>query len=390
MTVTTANGQPAPLPVSAQLELPAAAPAPPAQPLTILKRSDPAATDSWVILDRGTSPAPLDHLRVQLADTKFSQALRIEAGDNLDSFVSAGSPQLLFQALRSGDLVTLDTVTCTVGHSRYLRLTLPGGGALKIDSVSGWWAPPSSQLYLVAATLGPMHHDAVSGSNVWPLLLTDPRLPLARLKLSAAPSGNGQSRNIRLVRLNADGSVLSSGASYPWAQQLTDGGVQRDERWLDVPPAVEPQPYGIAVADGQDPPLQLSSVVAYAAEVCLTCTAPAQGELQLQIRPATMSAIPTQPAAVAPGAPSAGEPAAGQTGAGGPTPALATRVIDGEFNSLEPLTTAAPAPAASPAKAPFKLPFRLPAWTSAVTFGVPGVLLLLWGLSLLRRPRVTV
>jgi hypothetical protein len=240
-----------------------------------------------------------------------------------------------------------------------------------------------------------MHADAVTGNSIWPLLLAEPRLPLVRFKLSASAESDGEARNVRLVRLDKSSAVVDSSPATAWVQRLKNGTMVHDQRWLDLPPEVRPEAWGIAVADGKDPPVQLKSVDAYAAEVCLTCVQPAQGELRLRVNAAPPLADPSAAPASAPGPapqlPATGGAAAAQRSAA-PGALQAQAVIDGEITALQPLA-AATATGTAPSRSgrtaqPGRPAFRLPGWLPVVGFTVPGLLLLLLGTSLLRRPRV--
>lgn len=240
---------------------------------------------------------------------------------------------------------------------------------------------PGWPLYTIDAAYLPSRSGPDTGSNYWPLLVQDNRLPLAKLKLVAArpESGTPFPKAVDIVRLAEDGGVLRSLASGVVSPEGVPGA---EPNWFVLQPESAPESWAVEVhenlgsGDADTPMLHLTKVDAYAAEVFIRVALPQAAELRLRVYPLDPAAEPSNP-----------------------TPeelALAeadTPELYGELRSLTPFT---PELETQPADAGrLKLPDlaglpklpAMPGWLPALVLGVAGVLLLLLGIRLMQPPR---
>jgi hypothetical protein len=249
-------------------------------------------------------------------------------------------------------------------------------------------------VYTFPAAFGPSRSEVTTNDSFWPLLLPDNRWPLVKLKLVAtSPAGSTPlAKAVDIVRLDDAGRARRSLASGVVAPTGLPGA---QPNWFTLAPESGSETWAVQVHErlgtggvAQQPGsfLQLSRVDAYAAEVLLHLTVPAQGTLQLRVnqagRPAA-AADSAQASGTAPPSATAAVPVPSATSA---TSAVQAVAVDAEFASLRPLSAEEQARQAEPAsERSTAADWRgLPGWAPALGLGLLGALLLWWGLRLLR------
>jgi hypothetical protein len=341
------------------------APAVPAEPepvqLTLVRQSDPAAGTLEAVLDRGLAPEPLDHLRLYFASLHVLGLASLASSDDDETYTACGEPQVVWQDIQGGTVLRLTEIVCQPGTARYLRLRLPAAGGARLDHAEGWLAPEDTRtLYEVPAALGAMRETNSAGEHLWPLELPDNGLALAKLKVIA--SAPGAVRRISVVRLQQDGQSYTTAGEALWVDGLKAGGKQRTQKWIEVSDSGTERPWAVVVADEGFDPLPVSGVQAYAAEYWLYFTMPEARPLELWLAPALST----------------------------PEPALALgidAVYAGEVSELD--LRHVPAPEAPPSLTRDwldRLDPLLSRWGRLSAFALGGLVLLIIGLLLTRRP----
>lgn len=340
-------------------------PQPPASaqpiPLTLLRQSDPADATLSAVLDRGADPAPLDHLRLYFAGLSVLGLVDTAASADDQEYSPCAEPQVVWQSIQGGTVSRLTDLSLNPGAARYLRLRIPAASGVQLERAEGWLAPEDPRtLYEVPATLGAMRDGTDPGEHLWPLEFEDNAVALAKLKVVAdAP---GQARRLDVVRLQQDGLHYTSAGEGLWADRLTAGGKQRSEKWLSVDDSGGGRPWALVVADEGMDALPVSGVQAYAAEYWLYFTMPDIGPLELWL-----SAAP------------ATEPLTAEQ--------RAAAVFAGEINLLNLSWTPPP-----PVQPGFgrdwleRLTPLLHSWGRLSAFALGGLVLIIIGMVLLRRP----
>jgi hypothetical protein len=341
------------------------APAVPAEPepvqLTLVRQSDPAAGTLEAVLDRGLAPEPLDHLRLYFASLHVLGLASLASSDDDETYTACGEPQVVWQDIQGGTVLRLTEIVCQPGTARYLRLRLPAAGGARLDHAEGWLAPEDTRtLYEVPAALGAMRETDSAGEHLWPLELPDNGLALAKLKLIA--TAPGEVRRISVVRLQQDGQSYTTAGEALWVDGLKAGGQQRSQKWIEVTDSGGERPWALVVTDEGLDPLPVSGVQAYAAEYWLYFTMPEARPLELWLAPALNT----------------------------PEPALALAidaVYAGEISELD--LRHVPAPEAPPSLTRDwldRLDPLLSRWGRLSAFALGGLVLLIIGLGLTRRP----
>lgn len=244
--------------------------------------------------------------------------------------------------------------------------------------------PPGGEawpVYSVPAALGPARSPPDSQDTLWPLLLPGARLPLAKLKVVAAPpaKGDGFARAVDIVQLDQAGEPLGSAASGVVSPPGLAGA---GPNWFSVRADAQALGWAVVVHDGLGREasagstpglLQLSKIDAYVAEVMLSTVMPAGAELRLRCYPADAPAAPAASASAEASSAATADPDSAP--------------LSGEFSRLEPLV-ADPSLRSNRAE-PGRLRDRLgeaPGWFPALGMAIAGCGLLVFGLRLLRRP----
>jgi hypothetical protein len=200
------------------------------------------------------------------------------------------------------------------------------------------------------------------GEHVWPLLLADSRVPLLKVKVLA--SAPGELRRMRLVRLGRDGQPETTVASGVWADALTAAGVTRSEKWIAVnAEGGDARPWGLVVEDGPAEALAVSGIQAYSAETWLYFAVPDASEVTLWL---------------------------GQSAAAGLDASrdeLAAAVYAGEVTTLSEVPVSVAESAAAGSGWNELLTGLLDRWGRLAAFALGGLVAIILGLVLLRRPR---
>ena len=287
----TVDGEPAP----ASLCLPEPQPSPEHSALDILWQKETADGTLQVLLDRGGDPPEIDRLMLYFAAATVLSAVQVEYSPDNEVFTPAARWQVVCQRLDSG-VMRLATITVSPAGARYLRLNVAGAADVRLDRAEAWSEPPPPwHMYEVEAGLGPMYDAAIPGEHLWPLLLPDDGLPLAKLKVLAESPGT--MRRVRAVRTGADGMPRENVSEAVWADRLQAGSMAgrhtRSEKWVYLHGTSGGElGWAVAVDDGENPALQLTGVQVYAAEVELGIALPRDG---VGVDPAALTPAPLAP-----------------------------------------------------------------------------------------------
>jgi len=337
--------------------------APVLERLEILREESDADGRTTAVLDRGAPPVALDHLRLQFVAAEMLCAVSIAASaDDLDYEPVSGA-QVVLQRVAGGQVTRLADVACDVGEARYLKLSFAGAAGVILSKVEGWMSPTQApEPYELSVGLGPMADAETPGEHVWPLLLADSRVPLLKLKvLAEAP---GELRRMRVVRLGRDGQPETTVSEAVWVDTLTAAGIARSEKWIEVnAEGGDARPWGLVVEDGPAETLAVSGVQAYSAETWLCFAMPEDSEITLWL----------------------GEPAAVSL-----DPALAdpqAAVYAGEVTTLSEVPVEVIESVAGGGGWGDLLTRLLDRWGRLAAFTLGGLIAIILGLVLLRRPR---
>jgi hypothetical protein len=270
---------------------------------------------------------------------------------------------VVWQSIQGGVVLRLTDISCEPGNARYLRLRIPAAGGARLEHAEGWPAPADTRtLYEVPAALGAMREGGTAGEHIWPLELTDNTVALAKLKVIA--SAPGAVRRVSVVRLQQDGQSYTTAGAGLWVDGLKAGGEQRSEKWIAVTDSGGPRPWAIVVADENLDPLPVSGVQAYAAEYWLYFWMPEERPLELWLSMLPQYGAPTEEASVD------------------------SAQLAGEISELD--LRHVPAPPAQTGLARDwldRLDPLLSRWGRLSVFALGGLVLIIIGLALTRRPQ---
>jgi hypothetical protein len=267
----------------AMLMLPAAGEQPTETALTIIEQSDASQDDLVAVLDRGEWADPINKLRISIVAAEFRAVTFIAVSTDNKEFQPVGKPQVVAQQFTPVGVLRLLALDCAVEDERYIRLTLTGMGGSSLEDVQAWCRQERTfSMYELPATLGAMQ-TLGEGEHMWPLMLGEPDLPLAKVKVLAdAP---GEMRLMRIVRLGEHGQVMSTVATVTWADAVAVSDITRTEKWIELPGLDANSSWGIVVEEPGQDALQLTGVQAYVAEGALYFAMPDEGQVELWLEP---------------------------------------------------------------------------------------------------------
>ena len=330
--------------------------------LTFTGQSAAPGGDLVVTLDRGATPPPVNRIKIELLTPMFTGRVSIAASSDGQVYASAGKDQVIHRELRDGWFLEINELRCDPGARRFIRLTIAGAAEVPILHASAWFVEEAwRDAYETPAALGPMRDGPLAGDHLWPLILEHYAIPIFKLKVLA--DAQGDVRSIRIVRLNEEFEIIGGEKSFLWVGDLESGGISRSDKYIELSVIPWAQRRGLVVVDGDLPPLRLTGVQAYAAEVWLWFVRPQQDPVELQM----------------------GLP-------GGKAPSLASVSFDDAAfaGEISQLSTFVAAPTAQPGfPAQFLQPVMEPVqrWWRLAAYSVGGLVMLLTGLSLVRQRR---
>ena len=253
--------------------------------LELLWQKETADGALQALLDRGADPPEIDRLKLFFAAVEVTCGVQVEYSTDRETYTASARGQAVCQRLATG-VVRLSTVTIAPADKRYIRLTMPGASNTRLDRAEAWAEPVLPwRMYQLDAGVGPMHDGVPPGEHIWPLLLPDNRVPLAKLKVIA--DSPGTMRRLRIVRTGPDGQPRSTVTEAVWADRIQvrtgDTKLTRTEKWVFLPGQVSgDEGWAVVVEDGDTAALQVTEIQAYAADVelCFT-TSDAQAPVEL-------------------------------------------------------------------------------------------------------------
>jgi hypothetical protein len=270
----------------AMLVLPAAGELPTETALTIFEQSDASQDDLVAVLDRGEWADPIDKLRISIVAAEVRAVASIAVSTDNKEFQPAGKPQVVAQQFTPVGVLRLMVLDCAVEDERYIRLTLAGMGGSSLEEVQAWRRQERTfNMNELPATLGAMQ-TLGEGEHLWPLMLGEAGLPLAKVKVLAdAP---GEMRLMRIVRLGEHGHVMSTVTTVTWADAIAIESISRTEKWIELPGLDANSSWGIVVEEPGQDALQLTGAQAYVAEGALYFAMPDEGQVELWLEQPTL------------------------------------------------------------------------------------------------------
>lgn len=272
--------------LQAMLVLPVSGEQPIETALEIIEQSDASQDDLVVVLDRSEWPDAIDKLRISLVAAEVRAVASLAVSTDNKEFDPVGKSQVVAQQFTPVGVLRLMVLECAVVDERYIRLTVAGMGGSSLEGIQVWRRPERTfSMYELPVALGAMQ-TLGEGEHLWPLMLGEPGLPLAKVKVLAdAP---GEMRLMRIVRLGEHGQVMSTVATVTWADAITVDGISRTEKWIELPGLDASNSWGIVVEEPGQDALQLTGAQAYVAEGALYFAMLDEGQTELWLEQPTL------------------------------------------------------------------------------------------------------